>query len=237
MAIALDLKKGISHESSTFIEFPVVDIASAIGWNSGFVKFQLKNLEWTKENGQPRRSNISVEYFDLGFRVVAPGDLADAELDSALDLLYSRVKSQEENQLMQLERVFKGLSSIAMPDCLVSAKADPANEKSLELKKSIRKYFQSDDQLSNDCTEDKSSRKCEDSSNDDQIISDIRTMIARYPENIFTGRALARIFHGVQSPVYPALIWSRCKHWRAHLGSDFNHIVRLANAEILNIRA
>lgn len=47
MAIALDIRKGISHESSTFIEFPVVEIASAIGWNSGVVKYQLKQLEWT----------------------------------------------------------------------------------------------------------------------------------------------------------------------------------------------
>lgn len=47
MAIALDLKKGVSHQDSTSIEFHVVDIASAIGWNSGVVKHQLKNLEWT----------------------------------------------------------------------------------------------------------------------------------------------------------------------------------------------
>lgn len=47
MAIALDIRKGISHDNSTFIEFPVVDIASAIGWNSGVVKYQLKQLEWT----------------------------------------------------------------------------------------------------------------------------------------------------------------------------------------------
>lgn len=50
MAIALDLKKGISHENSSFIEFPVIEIASAIGWNSGVVKYQLKNLEWTTGN-------------------------------------------------------------------------------------------------------------------------------------------------------------------------------------------
>lgn len=50
MAIALDMKKGISHDSSTFIEFPVIEIASAIGWNSGVVKHQLKQLEWT--NGE-----------------------------------------------------------------------------------------------------------------------------------------------------------------------------------------
>lgn len=47
MAIALDIRKGISHDTSTFIEFPVVEIASAIGWNSGVVKYQLKQLEWT----------------------------------------------------------------------------------------------------------------------------------------------------------------------------------------------
>lgn len=46
MAIALDLQKGISHEDSNVIEFPVVDVASAIGWDSGVVKSHLKNLEW-----------------------------------------------------------------------------------------------------------------------------------------------------------------------------------------------
>lgn len=46
MAIALDLKNGISHNDSTFIEFHVVEIAAAIGWDSGVVKHQLKQLEW-----------------------------------------------------------------------------------------------------------------------------------------------------------------------------------------------
>lgn len=102
MAIALDLKRGKSHETSTFIEFPVIDIASAIGWNSGVVKYQLKNLEWTTLNGLPKRSTISVEFSDLGFRVRAPGDLSDDELDSTLDVLYSRVQGQEKTQLRQV---------------------------------------------------------------------------------------------------------------------------------------
>lgn len=102
MAIALDLKKGITHEKSTFIEFPVIDIASAIGWNSGVVKYQLKNLEWATVNGMPKRSTISVDFNDLGFRIRAPGDLSDEELDSTLDMLYSRVKNQEKTQLMQV---------------------------------------------------------------------------------------------------------------------------------------
>jgi ATP-dependent DNA helicase Q4 len=48
MAIALDQKRGISHDNNNKIEFPVVDIASAIGWDSGTVKQHLKNLEWSK---------------------------------------------------------------------------------------------------------------------------------------------------------------------------------------------
>jgi len=47
MAIALDMQKGISHEDSNIIEFSVIEVASAIGWDSGIVKSHLKNLEWT----------------------------------------------------------------------------------------------------------------------------------------------------------------------------------------------
>lgn len=71
---------------------------------------------------------------------------------------------------------------------------------------------------------------------DAQIINDVRTMLSRYPENNFTGRTLARIFHGVASPVYPAQIWSRCKYWRQLTKIDFNRIVRLANLEIVKMR-
>lgn len=70
-----------------------------------------------------------------------------------------------------------------------------------------------------------------------QLLADVRTMIVRYPENKFTGRAIARIFHGVQSPVYPALIWSRCSFWRGHQTTDFNRIVSLANSEIVKMRS
>lgn len=46
MAIALQIKKKTFEEDSNIIEFSVIDIAACIGWNSGVVKYQLKNLEW-----------------------------------------------------------------------------------------------------------------------------------------------------------------------------------------------
>lgn len=61
-------------------------------------------------------------------------------------------------------------------------------------------------------------------------------MINMYPDNNFSGRNLARIFHGISSPNYPAVMWGRCKFWRAHCKNDFNCIVRLANEVIVKMR-
>jgi ATP-dependent DNA helicase Q4 len=144
MAIALDLKKNISHEQSTFIEFDVVDVAAAIGWDSGVVKYQLKNLEWTTEHGLPKRSTISVSFFDLGFRVRAPGDLTDEELDATLDMLYDRVSKQEQAQLLQLQCVSEALTSVAFPTFFPCSIDNVPTGPSDKLKAIIREYFQND---------------------------------------------------------------------------------------------
>lgn len=104
MAIALDLKNNESTSEITTIEFSVVDVAAAIGWDSGVVKYQLKQLEWTTLNGKPKRSSITVSFSDLGFRIRSPGDLSDEELDSALDSLEKRTSSQEKAQLIQVKK-------------------------------------------------------------------------------------------------------------------------------------
>lgn len=103
MAIALDLKKGNGESQEiASIEFCVVDVAAAIGWDSGVVKYQLKQLEWTSVNGAPKRSSMTVSFSELGFRIRSPGDLTDEELDTALDSLEKRTSSQEKAQLVQV---------------------------------------------------------------------------------------------------------------------------------------
>lgn len=132
-----------------------------------------------------------------------------------------------------MENVFRGLSSVAVRSSKIAAAAAPDDERSEKLKALIRHYFQSNEKAQHIEALDEPSP---DPATDRIIISDIRTMICQYPENKFTGRSLARIFHGVQSPVYPAVIWGRCKYWRAHMKTDFNHIVNLGNAEILKMK-
>lgn len=103
MAIAMDLKKETReiHELAS-IEFFVVEVAAAIGWDSGVVKHQLKQLENTTVNGDEKRSMIAVSFSDLGFRIRSPGDLTDPELDSALESLENRTSSQERSHLIQV---------------------------------------------------------------------------------------------------------------------------------------
>lgn len=107
MAIALHLKSGKSSEKLGSIEFCVIDVASAIGWDSGITKYQLKQLEWASApNGSRKRSPLNVSFSDLGFRIRSPGDLSDDELDEALDSLESRTRSQERTQLVQVGLFF-----------------------------------------------------------------------------------------------------------------------------------
>ncbi|KAI4471793.1 dna helicase recq family member [Holotrichia oblita] len=112
MALALYANKQGDNKENIF-EFPVVDVASAMGWDSGICKHKLKNLEWTSVNGQPKRSNLSVEFSNLGFCVLAPGNLNDTQLDDTLDYLYKRVVDQEKMCLMQLRALHTTLSSVA----------------------------------------------------------------------------------------------------------------------------
>ncbi|XP_014486168.1 PREDICTED: ATP-dependent DNA helicase Q4 isoform X2 [Dinoponera quadriceps] len=233
MAIALDMQKGITHENSNVINFPVVEVASAIGWDSGVVKSHLKNLEWTEAaDGPKKRSSISVNYEELGLRVKAPGDLTDGELDEALDALIAHTQSQESSCLRQLEIIAGALDRISVPSIKHCAVLDDdVTRRSDELKETVRKYFQSDFPLSDvDISfQDKVA-------NEQQIAADARSLILCYRDARFTGRAVARIFHGISSPGYPALIWSRCRFWRAHLTANFHGICKIATREILALR-
>lgn len=60
MAIALQIKHKTFKEDANIIEFSVIDIAAGIGWNSGVVKYQLKNLEWMQGTyGAPYPCNLN----------------------------------------------------------------------------------------------------------------------------------------------------------------------------------
>lgn len=94
-------------------------------------------------NGQPKRSTISVELSNLGFRVRAAGDLSSNDLDMALDYLHNRVQQQEKTALIQLQKCFDAFSSIATNSFMISD--EEALVYSDKIKQIIFNYFQSKD--------------------------------------------------------------------------------------------
>uniref|UniRef100_A0A8B9H1W6 DNA 3'-5' helicase n=1 Tax=Astyanax mexicanus TaxID=7994 RepID=A0A8B9H1W6_ASTMX len=70
-----------------------------------------------------------------------------------------------------------------------------------------------------------------------QIRADVRGFLASQSEEKFSGRAVARIFHGIGSPCYPAQIYGRDRRfWRKYIQFDFNEIIRIATQEIIRTR-
>lgn len=56
------------------LTFDVVQLARQIGWDSGTVKYHLKQTEWRRDtNGKWRRSGMNVAFSDLGLRVRSRG--------------------------------------------------------------------------------------------------------------------------------------------------------------------
>lgn len=229
VAVAEERKKKNSNLRS--FEFPVVSLAASIGWDSGIVKRSLSNVMWTEVNGKSKKSGINIEFTNLGFRVLAPGNLPPNELDEALDSLHKQVEFHEQTSLKQLQFLFNCLTEVCFKsseDCLEEVDM----EKSEILKKNIRAYFADDSATTHSIEKIVATGL----NNQAQVLGDIRSLVETHRDSMFTGLAIARIFHGISSPNYPAIVWGRTRFWRAHLLEDFKSLVQIATIELIKFR-
>ncbi|XP_076061093.1 recQ4 helicase [Oratosquilla oratoria] len=237
VAIALDRENGKDHEKSTSITFPVVEIAARMGWNSGVVKRELKNLEWDtsglESGGKVRRSGVIVEFSELGFHMYIKGDKTDDEQDQLLEDLYGRTVKQERDQLRQLHHTYTMLRSASHNSILLCA--DEVDlERCDRLKTSLRDYFLPDGDRAGDEIDRQLYIRPEVEA---RVAGDVRALITTHVDQTWTGRAVARVFHGISSPNFPAEVWGRVRRfWRAHLNVDFNIVLSVATKEILRCK-
>lgn len=231
MAALIESKKGSDIAKITVLEFDVIEVAAAIGWESGITKYHLKKLEWTTEGGSSKRSQLKVEFNTLGFRVKALGDLTPTELDSLLDDLHGMVMTQEKAMLYQLEESHAAFSKFGSNSLENSELSQGVLiSKSDDLKSTIRDYFQRDNTFANNIV-------CQERPLDEErVISDVRALIASYKDCSFNGRSIARIFQGISSPNFPAIVWGRCKFWRSHIHEDFYGIIKLATQQLIQMK-
>jgi len=231
-AIAILRQGGMQDiQSASSIEFQVVEVSARMGWESAIVKKELKNLEWTSTPTGWKKTGVIVEFSDLAFHFSAATGLGDEQLDKLLEELYSRVENREKTELWGLTRLAKAFSTVAYNKQLDGREEDD-QDKSEKLKVFIREYFEEPERYVPDVLA--GPPPCE---HEDQVRADIRAFVSQHQEHDWSGRAVARVFHGIQSPNYPAKQWGRVfRSWRSHLDTDFNLLVQFAKEEILALR-
>ena len=235
---------GKALNSANSISFSTIEVASSMGWESHIMRSELRDLQFndrqTSSSSNHSGSSVLVEFSDLAFHLVSPGDLSPEELDSVCDYLKQRVKTQETLEVDKLHLLYSVLLSVAcdnIHECFSGEGKSGAQARLMEL---INKYFE--DELDCDTAvqmgvpvlklPSKISPELE-----GQISRDIYSLVSIHSDRSFSGRAIARIFHGIASPCFPAEVWSKQRRfWRRYLEVDFNLLCQLAIRKALELR-
>ncbi|KAL3136692.1 hypothetical protein ABBQ38_15544 [Trebouxia sp. C0009 RCD-2024] len=126
-----------------------------------------------------------------------------------------------------------GQKSAAIGDGGLCSAVDEAGQRQDEqwLRKQIREYFESENELTLDglpALPLKTSAST--------LKMDIRALLAwaerQKPGCALTGRAIARILHGVASPAFPTAHWSKCGFWQQYTNIDFTRVAVMAEHEV-----
>uniref|UniRef100_A0A3B4ZMU2 DNA 3'-5' helicase n=1 Tax=Stegastes partitus TaxID=144197 RepID=A0A3B4ZMU2_9TELE len=207
-------------EACDQLEFDVVEVADTMGWQLPLVKRGLRQLQWSTGRG----FGVHVEFSSPSFYFRSYGDLSDEEMDRVCQFLHHRVQDQERTQLYQLTACFKAFKSVAFRS-VSSCLEDLDDSRSLQLKSLLSEYF--------DKRRDRG-HALQPLDLEDQIRADIRSFLGNRSDEKFSGRAVARILHGIGSPCYPAQTYGKDRrYWRKYIQFDFNQLIRLATQEII----
>ncbi|XP_042362656.1 ATP-dependent DNA helicase Q4 [Plectropomus leopardus] len=237
VAVVLARKRmaGERVETCDQLEFDVVEVADTMGWQLPLVKRGLRQLQWSTVGG---RSGVHVEFSSISFYFRSFGDLSDEEMDRVCQFLHNRVQNQERTQLYQLTACFKAFKSVAFQSAL-SCLDDLDESRSLQLKDLLSEYFDKRRDRGHTLApldiEELDKYKFLDWEN--QIRADIRSFLCNRSDEKFSGRAVARILHGIGSPCYPAQTYGKDRrYWRKYIQFDFNQLIKVATQEIIRFK-
>ncbi|XP_045142619.1 ATP-dependent DNA helicase Q4 [Echinops telfairi] len=241
LAAGLDRRVAGDTQSggASSVEFNVVELADAMSWELAPVRRALRQLQWDQEPraGTPRSTGVLVEFGELAFHLRCRGDLTPEEKDQLCEFLHGRVCTREREALARLRCTAQAFRSVAFPSCGPCLE-QPSAEQSTRLKALVERYFQEEEEeeemLGSGDLEGPEPGQDRLQDWEDQIRRDIRQLLSLRPEEKFSGRAVARIFHGIGSPCYPALVFGHDRRfWRKYLHVSFHALMRVATEELL----
>ena len=257
---------GTDLDHSGDMTFSMIEVANSMGWESHIVRSELSGLQYNDRgtsassslNGA--RSTVLVEFSDLAFHIRAPGDFTPEEHDHVCDFLTKKVKGQEEREVEKLHLLHAVLQSISqnshfncernddiesetrMEEEERSIPAAGATQPQSTLHDMIHRYFSSEGLNRTFLTSNLGIPVLpilrEITPEQEQVVrSDVHSLVVTHGDLQFTGRTVARIFHGIASPLFPAEVWGRQhRFWRKHLSVDFNTLCQIATVKLLELR-
>lgn len=234
--------------------FSVIEVASSMGWESRVVRSELMALQFSDQGTCPTpngiRSTVVVDIEGLAFHLLSPGDLSAEERDTLIQMLNSKVSEQQKREVERLHLLHTVLRAVAteMHDAGVNieAREQGAEVKGVggtqSLKDIIQQYFSPEGVSVEDLAKEgilvAPTLSPQLSHEEEELIGhDVVTMVTRFSDQTFTGRAVARIFHGIPSPRFPALVWGAQRgFWRRWLQVDFTKLCQLAKTKLVQFR-
>ena len=191
-------------------EFAVVEMSSAMGWDSGMVKRELKALQWNAS--AKKKSGVLVEFDELAFHFEAFREISDEQKDKLNAILCSRIRNQETRELAALQRIYRAFSLVAQRDVNSRCQNELNSQK---LKTFITEYFNED--VTTAAVKDLVVPNALSESDETRLREDIKSFVLTHDDFKWNGRAVARVFHGIDSPNFPAKTWGKVRRfWRCH---------------------
>lgn len=228
--------------SSGEMKFSVVEVANSIQQELHTVHTELSCLQ---------NPDLNIEFTDPVFHIRSPGDLSTEELNKICDYLCEKMKEQEQRQLEKLYLMHAVLQSESQrqsilfdqEDSVVNSDSDiifsdeSEEEEIPSLRTMTQQYFSNEglDQvylerhnipvlpMVEKITPERKRR----------VENDVKLLVASEHQHKFTGRTVARIFHGILSPRFSALWGCKNEYWRRYLDINFDCLCEIATKKLL----
>ncbi|XP_039265024.2 ATP-dependent DNA helicase Q4-like [Styela clava] len=235
-AVAVALKIAKTKEDETKVNFNAMRVADELNMDLPSLKRLLRYLTYdtslSSVESEVGKSGVEVQFSQLSFCVRTKQKTTSEFLDAVTDLLLRRIISQENKELVQLRMCFNTMQKFSHSN--VGTCRDFVDlSKSTELKSLISEYFKEQRPVKH--TEEELPQI--DPRDENELRCHVRQFLhvhANDFEHRVTGRAIARIFHGIDSPRYPAKNWGPARRfWRSKLQINFNLIRKIATEEIV----
>ena len=188
-------------------------VSRRMGWEYTMLKRELGSLSYNdRGTGGEQRSSVIVEMTDLSY-MFEIYHRKDNGAEEVVDFLEGKIG---ETETMSLNKLALFSDMLATGAC---------NRNDVLFREKIRNYFESDPV----CPPPPS---LTDVSLIPRLRQEIGGFIMTHSDTKFTGRAIARIFHGISSPKFPAHMWGTTPYWRKYMHAGFHTVRKMAEKEL-----